>query len=205
MDQDRALFDLDLKDIELVFAQGHVRMSIVAQLTSLSVALAGGVVAALSTLATGKDEIPLFLVLFIPIPFFLFAFLILREDLLMVHHDFYLYRVRKRVLENLNRSASDPTFRFLSEIKQAKMGRIKSVSTFLSALRYGPPVLVLLCCLVWFVKKATLMFSLLGYVNAAMLGLNGILLFALFAGISHLGDLHHKNENLVPSERQNDG
>lgn len=201
-DIQRALFEIDLKEVEIVFAQGHTRMTIVATLTNISVALAGALLTTIATIYSLNREPPLIFFLIMPLPFFLFAFLVLREDLLMVHHDFYLYRLRERLLDRLGRLKSEDSLRFLSEIKSAKIGGRVNVFTLLSALRYGTLFVVLVSCLSWFCWNACLSFSAHGWINATLLALNVALLIFLTMGMCRLDKLHKANETLVPQSKK---
>ena len=123
-------------------------MNLISNYIMISVALGGAVVTCLATLSnTNSSHNPLSWFLVIPFPFFLFGFLILREDLLMAYHNRYIYQLRKRILERLKLKETDSALRFHMELQSKKIG---SWRTFLSAMRYGPPILIAIPSMFWF-------------------------------------------------------
>jgi len=188
---EKALIDIDLKEVELVFEQSHIRMNLISNYIMISVALGGAVVTCLATLASiSSGPIPITWFLVIPFPFFMFGFLILREDLLMANHQRYLYQLRKRILEKLKLLETDAALRFLNELQSEKIGGWR---TLLSALRYGPPIFVAIPSFVWFAINNTWSLSGFGLIKAALVFLNATLLLLLFIGVYHLGKIHAGN------------
>ena len=200
-DLDRASIDIELKEIDLIFAQGHVRMTIIAQVTNFSVTLAGALAAALATLVGTGPTIPIVWFLVFPLPFFMFSFLVLREDMLMAEHDRYYYQLRKRLLKRLDLYENDVMLRFLPEIKSTKIGRWV---TLLSGLRYGPPLFVVAPSLGWYGYNADWLFTARGVVDGCLVLLNVLLLVLLLLGIVLLGRAHIANESLASLVTQGD-
>ena len=189
--------DLDLKDLELSFAHTHARMATVSQICNYSVALSGAVLAAVVAVATSSITMPLRVFLVLPLPFFVFALLTLREDLLLAHHDLYIYSLRARCLRSAGLEVTDSFFRLLPDTKHAKAGRLL---VYLTALRYSPVVMVLVPCILWYSANAKLLVSWTGVVDAILLLTNLILAGVLAIGMQRVLQLHRRVEVLVPNE-----
>lgn len=187
--------EVDLREMDIIFAQMHVRMNTIAQITNFSITLAGGLVAAFASIVAAGKEIPIQWFLIIPFPFFVFAFLLLREDMLMAAHDRYFYQLRGNILSKLGQSNAAPSLRFLSSSKQQKIG---SWFTILSGLRYCPPVIMVVSLLIWFLWNASLSFTTRGFLNAFLLSANFACIALLVFGGLRLGREHRRNEELVP-------
>jgi hypothetical protein len=198
-DPESALQEIDLKELELIFAQHHTRMHIIAQLTSLSVALAGALLAAFLAFPLVLCKTPLMVIMMIPVPFFAFGLLVLREDLLMVTGDFYLYRLRRRILRRVGLEPNDMALSYLPEIKDAKLGRLSSL---LSVLRYTPPFAVFVLSGIWLAwihaEKCNDVASQWNVATIILALVDVGASFALASGMQRVKRLHVENEKLVP-------
>ncbi len=175
---------LGLAEMQIVFDQMHARMNIVAQLMNFSVALAAAIITAAVTLDKLRDSAWAFLLF--PLTFYLFAFLILREDFLLAAYDQYWYRLRYRVLKAGLATSED--LAFLPSIKRWKVGH---VFTVLSGLRYVMPAAAAVACVLWALARLDPSQYRL---QTAMATFDGAILVVLVGGVFLLGRLHSENE-----------
>lgn len=88
-----------LKELELIFFQANARLTVIASIQNTSVALAGALAAVLAALA-GKAIPPTWYLVF-SAPFFIFGFMLLREDSILVAGDKRFYEVRRKLVQLL--------------------------------------------------------------------------------------------------------
>ena len=151
--------------------------------------------AGLATFLSTDRELALGWFLVIPLPSFVFAFLVLREDFLMADHELYYYKLRARILERVGAPVADPMLRFLSDMKTVKIG---SWFTILSGLRYAPPAIVVLASVGWFLLNAQVTLTAEGVFNFCALMANVILFGLLLLGIWRLGRAHNAASMRAP-------
>ena len=184
--QRKHLLGIDLKEVELVFAQCHVRMQNISNLTMASVALAGAVLAGIEVLG---EMLGIRIFLFIPLPFYLFALLTLREDMLMAVSDAYYYKLRSQILarEGLPKSSS-----YLNWLQYSTQGKVDGFARLLSGLRYGVPIGGVFVSLCWFWLHTEIDYALSreGIWNAIWLSLNFVFILLFLYGLRRLITLH---------------
>lgn len=181
-----------LREMEFVTAQMHTRMGIVSQYMGLSVALAGGMIAAIAASEIMRASDLVFLAL--PLPFFLFGFLILREDVLTVSHDAYWHRLRAEILKVTPFSNQRVALGFLDSMTDTKL---KGGNAILGAIRYGPALLPAFASLFFFFVFADPQWSRGVVVRASLLSINGITMLLLLGGMLFVFLKHKKVAALV--------
>lgn len=223
-DKNSALVEIDLRELEIIFAQSHTRMNVISQYTNFIVILGSAMITYVATIGFAKVQ-PMFFLLS-PLPIIIFTFLIYREDLMMVYHDLYLYTLRKRILAEVGKPPSSSLLRFLDYLKAPKtkaIGHAKSktlriLSIFLpppkllSALRYGLSFLIsTVCIFAWLeanqlevcFQNCSFDLSLVSIFDRILISSIVFAHVIIFIAMFHLGDLHSRVDDLMPKESFN--
>ena len=169
-------YELELKEIELISNQTNARLGLVGQFISTSVALAAGVAAFAAT-----KEIIGPALLAISSVFWMFAILIIREDLQMVAHDHYYYWLRRRI-----RRHHPQAFEFPLSVKTSA---IVPWYKGLTLLRYLFPAISALVPIAAFLREKWplgMVATIEGLIALLLLALNAFLAVVVVWGIANL-------------------
>lgn len=188
-------FEIDMREYEVAIASASVRQAAVVQYSYFSVTLAGALLAALAAFGSSLADLPLTVLAIVPLPFLVFAILILREDLLMASHERYIYELRARILHGVGQPSESPHLRFISSQKRLKT---RGLFGLLSALRYAPAAIVSPLCLIAFVSNASLSFTGQALMDGALISIDCLVSVALIVGILTLQREHASIDRLVP-------
>lgn len=179
--------ELLLAEMDAIFNQVNARLGVIASIQNTSIVLAGVLATVFATLNAGNHSIPGTWSLFLSIPFYLLAFMLVREDRILAAGDARFYELRQQLLQPFQANQAG-LLKYPPSIKGDEL--VPSYQR-LTLLRYLVTALPPVGLVVGFILQAKVAFTPLGVFNALLVGGNlGVLmlLYRFLRTLSRISD-----------------